>query len=631
MPDAERRWMECHGLEKLPIAVAKQPPAGTCPVPTKPTQVPDAGGNPVQFSTGRKVQREVDYASSSISGLSFTRTYNSQLARTILASQLLMSVGNHWTHNHYYRLSLAADGVILRAIRPDGRVLHFKAGSGSSWVSDADINDKVEKLADGWRYVQPDGTVELYNTAGLLQSRTFASGIRYDYGYDANGRLSSVADAFGHQLGFAYNTLNQVSELTDPAGQKISYAYDNQGNLASVTWPDTKVRQYSYTTRSPASGYQPGLLTGITDENGAAFARWDYDAEGLATLSEHAGGVDAFRFAYSKDASGKLTAVDVTSPLNASQHYVLGNSLGVNTILSVSHPLEAGKQRVQGFDANGNLSQFTDFNGSKTVYSYDLTRNLPTKRVEASGTALARTFTTQWHASLALPLKEAGPLLITSYGYDAQGNLLSRSEQATTDANGSKGFAATVSGTARTWTYTYNSFGQLLTEDGPRTDVSDVTSYAYDAQGNLLSVTDAAGLVTQYGDYDAHGRAQKITAPNGKVTLLSYHPRGWLLKRDDAGLITEFAYDGVGQLKQIRRADGKVLDYQYDDAHRLVKVSDNHGNQIRYQRDNAGNVLLEEHSDSSGQLASLRLQLEPAQQLLSAAPNMPTGRSCSSL
>ena len=32
---------------------------------------------------------------------------------------------------------------------------------------------------------------------------------------------------------------------------------------------------------------------------------------------------------------------------------------------------------------------------------------------------------------------------------------------------------------SRTWTYTYNSSGQVLTINGPRTDVSDVTTYTY--------------------------------------------------------------------------------------------------------------------------------------------------------
>jgi len=34
----------------------------------------------------------------------------------------------------------------------------------------------------------------------------------------------------------------------------------------------------------------------------------------------------------------------------------------------------------------------------------------------------------------------------------------------------------------RNWGYTYNSQGLLETADGPRTDVADVTRYAYDVQ-----------------------------------------------------------------------------------------------------------------------------------------------------
>ena len=46
------------------------------------------------------------------------------------------------------------------------------------------------------------------------------------------------------------------------------------------------------------------------------------------------------------------------------------------------------------YDANGNIASKTDFNGNRTTYSYDLTRNLETSRTEASGTALARTINT---------------------------------------------------------------------------------------------------------------------------------------------------------------------------------------------------------------------------------------------
>jgi len=40
-------------------------------------------------------------------------------------------------------------------------------------------------------------------------------------------------------------------------------------------------------------------------------------------------------------------------------------------------------------------------------------------------------------------------------------------------------------------TVTYNAQGLIDSVDGPRTDVSDITRYAYDTQGRLASVTDA--------------------------------------------------------------------------------------------------------------------------------------------
>ncbi|MRV76870.1 RHS repeat protein, partial [Duganella sp. FT92W] len=75
--------------------------------------------------------------------------------------------------------------------------------------------------------------------------------------------------------------------------------------------------------------------------------------------------------------------------------------------------------------------------------------------------------------------------------------------QATTDANGAQGFNATATGSARTWTYTYNAAGQVLTARGPRTDADDTVTYSYDANGNLATVANALGHVTTLSNYDA--------------------------------------------------------------------------------------------------------------------------------
>jgi len=79
---------------------------------------------------------------------------------------------------------------------------------------------------------------------------------------------------------------------------------------------------------------------------------------------------------------------------------------------------------------------------------------------------------------------------------------------------------------ATTLNYTYTALGQIATVDGPRTDVSDITSFSYDAQGNLTTVTNALGQVSTRANFDSYGNPQTVTDPNGVVTTLTYTPQG---------------------------------------------------------------------------------------------------------
>ena len=232
---------------------------------------------------------------------------------------------------------------------------------------------------------------------------------------------------------------------------------------------------------------------------------------------------------------------------------------------------------------------------------------METSRTEAAGTALAKTTTTSWHEKFRLPVQINEPLLRTVFIYDSNGNVLTKTQQTTTDMSGSQGAAATVTGAPRVWRYTYNSVGQVLTVTGPRSDVVDVTTYAYDTQGNLTSLTNAAGHVTTMTNYDAHGHVGTITDPNGVVTNLTYAPRGWLLSRstsaDGVTETTTYTYDGVGQMTQVTLPDNSQVHYTYDDAHRLVRITDNVGNSINYILDNMGNRVQETVTDASGNLS----------------------------
>jgi len=574
-------------------------------------------GNPINHGNGNKRQLESDYVSVINSGLQLQRTYNSKNTRN-------GRYGARWSSN-YERMVWTNSTYSNKAgiQRDDGKLLTFTSADGV-YKPDADITDGLTRQADsngyttGWQYrVAADQSLENYDFTGKLLSITSREGYVQTLSYsDAStpaivapqaGVLLRVTDQFGRQLNFTYDSNSRVSQMTDPAGKTVSYTYDSNNNLVSVTYQDGKIRTYVYNEPAYTAGANlPTALTGIIDENNARFATFNYDSSGKGISTEHAGGVEKYSIGYTQPGSQST----VTDPLGTVRTYSFQTLL--NTIRSTgqNQPGGAGCGAASStvtYDANGNVATRTDFNGAVTTYSYDLTRNLETSRVEASGTAQARTSTTAWHATYSLPLQIAEPKLLTTYVYDTSGNLLSKSVQATSDATGAQGLSPTVVGAARVWSYTYNNLGQVLTATGPRTDVVDKTTSTYDSSGNLSTITNAVGQVTTLSNYDANGRVGLITDANGATSVLTYSPRGWLTgKTVTAGSTVEtttYGYDGAGQLIQVTLPNTSTISYTYDPAHRLTNIADSLGNSIAYTLDNMDNRISEQVKDPSGALA----------------------------
>jgi YD repeat-containing protein len=509
--------------------------------------------------------------------------------------------------------------VVIR--REDGKEYYFLQNA-VGWRADADILDRLEELKNsanfsvGWRYTTADQSVETYNANGKLVSITDRTGLTQTLAYSsastpitvapAAGLLLRVTDSFGHQLNFTYDSNRRISTMADPAGGIYKYSYDANNNLVAVTYPDGSSKSYHYENTA-----FPHALTGITDENGSRFATYSYDAQGRGISTEHAGGVDRASLVYNADGS-----TTVTDALGTARTYQFQTLLGVIKPKGQSQPGGSGcgaSASALSYDANGNVTSRTDFNGNRTDYSYDLTRNLETRRTEGltatgAATPATRTITTVWHPTLRLPVQITAGNQQTTYSYNSQGEV---TDKTVTD---------TATHATRTWTttYTYGAVPGVLVqkvEDGPRTDVADVTTtdyYPADAsctgghfgcRGQLQQVTDALGHVTRLTRYNAHGQVEELIDANGLVTTLTYDARQRLLSLDSDGETTIYTYDPAGQVTRVTRPDGAYLAYSYDAAHRLIQTQDNLGNTVTYTLDALGNRIKEEAHDPNGQLA----------------------------
>jgi RHS repeat-associated protein len=596
-------------------------------------------GNPIYPATGNKHEREVDYHGSGTLPLRFVRYYNS-------AAERFGALGKNWLHEYERSIELeSASGNAAFAFRHDGRTLVFTPVSGA-WVADADVNVRLERVLDsggvptGWRYTSEADEIESYDATGRLLSIATRSGLALTFEYDAAGRLARAIDPFGRALSFAYDGTGRLVAMTDPAGGQYQFGYMVTSVLGSVAYPDTRIRTFLYEdTRFEFA------LTGVVDENGQRFSTSTYlDTRGAywklrALTSEHAGGANRISVTYNIQGATQ----QVTDALGNTRTITYSANLGISRPATAAEPCPGcptpTRTETNAYDPVNNLTAHTDWNGNRTCFGYDTTRNLETVRGEGltgacpaalsswapAGGTVERKIATEWHSFYRLPTRIAEPLRITTnvYGDPAdpnpgnRGSLLSRTIQATTDATGAQGFSATPVGAPRVWAYTYDGNGQVLTADGPRGDAADVMTYSYypnddpdfGKRGNLATITNAVGHVTQISGYNAHGQPLTIVDPNGLTTSLTYDARRRLTSRTVGSETTSYEYDGVGQLTKVTLPDGSFLSYTYDAAHRLTAIQDSLGNRISYTLDLMGNRTREDVFDPASQLAQTRARV----------------------
>lgn len=425
-------------------------------------------GDPINIATGNTFERVTDYTPGTEQDPAVERYYNSG------SSVTEAHLGAHWRSGFAASIDREDDTATL--YRPDGQVLVFTR-SDDDWTADGDVTGKLQSLgghdaSDGWRYDTPDNTVELYDADGRLIEAQ-APG-RYDWTltYDSGGQLSRVASATGRDLTLSHDGQGRITKITLPDGGEIQYGYDDNDNLSEVHYPaDSKKSSITY---EYDNANHPHALTALVDENGVTFSNWTYNDDGKATSSTHADGADQTTLDY---ASGSTT---VTNALGRETTYDFKTILGVPRVTHVKgKPTStcAGADKDYSYTDSGWIASKTDWNGNSTKYAYN-DRGLQTRRTEAASTSAERTIKTSWSQDFRRPTEIDTPTHSTQFHYDDEGRL---TERTVTD---------TGSGKTRTWTYTYAADqsglpGKVHSIDGPRTDVDDTTTFAYDSHGDL--------------------------------------------------------------------------------------------------------------------------------------------------
>ena len=616
-------------------------------------------GHPCKTATGAKVFKETDYTSSG-SPLALMRYYNSEGFWRPPSSTVLSpgTLGDYWQTNYDRRLFpiSGSSSVAVAARRPDGLVKYFNAsGAEVQHFSGAAADTLTPVSGGGWTLTRGDDEVETYSATGYLTGLWDNSNLSQTITYDTSNRIQTVTDARGRQLTFSYSGDSQQGDIktysagtatvTFPDGNSVQYSIDTSGNLLTVTFPGSVTRQFAYSNTS-----YPNLVTDITDENGQANEHIDYDSLGRVQDSYLAPGLSGNtigKFSYVYNTNGSTT---LTDPLGWTANLTYSNVAGVLNVAGSSQPCvscgASGKLKSLYYDTAGFLQTTTDFNNYQTGFTFDDVRGLETQRIEAVGQISQRTTNTLWDAGFHVPdqrtLINSNNVMesLSKWTYNTRGQVSARCEIDPTISLALKVQCSpytTAPTGVRKWVYTYCEsigtgcpiVGLLLSVDGPRIDVSDVTTYAYFQSadlsgcavpgntchyvGDVETVTNAMGQVTTYLSYDKNGRVTRLQDANGTYTDMTYTPRGWLWTRTvranadgtpnsvlDA--TTTFAYDNVGNVLQVTQPAGDFLHFTYDAAHRLTDIQDNLTDHIHYTLDAAGNRTLEQTYDASSAL-----------------------------
>ncbi len=450
-----------------------------------------------------------------------------------------------------------------------------------------------------------------FNTAGKIATYLHPSGVQANFTYTGND-LTQVANSLGRSLTLT-NTAGRVTQVADST-RNVKYVYDASGNLTTFTDATAKNTTFQYDL--------PGRMTKLfyPSTPAVAFLTNVYDTLGRVQTQTNANGkLYTYYFAGWRSEEvgpGNISRVSYQNALGKVTRSV--NPLGRTTTTTydgqsrpVSIVLPEGNRVTYVYDDAPCAAQKRCTHNVKTITqipkagsglvnlvtntTYESTFNKVASVTDPRGKLTTFTYTAQGNPLTVLaPADAVGVQPSTTYGYIAytpagfptfylQSSVTSKSSATATVATttsyntANKYVPATAVVDAGTGTlnlttsFTYDGFGNLTQLNGPRTDVTDTVTYAYDAERRVTQTTDALGKLTRQA-YDADGRVIRSAAQIGTQWLVScstYTNSGKLLKAWGPG---QTALDTTCPTAA---APVAVADYLYDNLDRPIRVTEN--------------------------------------------------------
>jgi RHS repeat-associated protein len=466
--------------------------------------------------------------------------------------------------------------------------------------------------------------VYAYDAQDRLLSETDSRRGVVTYGYDLAGRLQSITDPDLNVTTYSYDDANRLAYITDPRNKFTTYSYDAADRVTQIIDRDNRTRTFSYDHCS--------RLAGETWVNGNMSVVYTYDDAGRLTSER-----DAYSdYTYAYDAADRVLQVDNNNTPGVPRVTLIYGYDGFSNRNSVTDNLSTNDAITYSYDTDRQLTGVTwNVGGSQkaqVVLAYDNQNRL--YRIDRSVPTTSTLLTTTWTYDQPLVYRVVnmkhsygqstldsftytydfrdrvvgynGPDGNLTYSYDSTDQLVqvagSQSANYGYDLNGNRTMAGYVTDT-----------GNRLRSDGAFT-------YAYDDEGNMLSITSLADS-TKYMNltWDYRNRLVGMVSTLGTVTYsatYTYDMHNRRIGKWVNGVQSWTAYDGFnavfdfnGSTLATRYLMGSIVDQlfaRYNNATGALSwylpdilcavrqiVDSNGGNLDQITYDSFGNILNE--------------------------------------